>query len=157
MTTNGKFRLLRKNGRTVVRFDREEREVPVRIAWARPLTGWGRDIVLVDDKKREVAMIEGLESLDTASRRVAEEAIGERYLVSTIHRVRATRTHFGARFWDVETDRGRRTFAVRDPSRSVLYLDGDGMLVRDTLGNSYTIPSLTGLDRRSRELIENVV
>ncbi|MBD3244021.1 MAG: hypothetical protein GF331_25735, partial [Chitinivibrionales bacterium] len=60
MTTNGKFRLVRKNGRTVARFDHEQREVPVRIAWARPLTGWGRDIVLVDDKKREVAMFDRL-------------------------------------------------------------------------------------------------
>lgn len=155
MNTN--IRLKRRNGKTFARVNGSGKDVPVRVAWARPLTGWGREVVLVDEKKREVAMLGSLDLLDHDSRHAAEEAIHERYIVSTIHKVNATKTHFGVRFWDVDTDRGRSRFAVKDPSRSVLHLTDDRMLVRDTLGNSYAIGSLAALDQRSRDLIENVV
>ncbi len=153
----GKLTLTRRHGRTYVRVDGEQKETPVRVAWARPLTGWGRELVLVDEKKREVAMLEGLEELDVGSREVVARDLCERYLVTTVHRVMGTKTHFGIRYWDVETDRGRRRFAVKDPTRSVLYLTDDRMLVRDTLGNSYTIESFAALDKRSRQLVENVL
>jgi hypothetical protein len=77
--------------------------------------------------------------------------------MSRIVKVHRTRTHFGVRYWDVETDRGRRSFAVKDPNRSVVNVTDDWVVVRDTLGNSYEIESLSAMDRRSQALIENVV
>jgi len=153
----GNMSLTRRHGRTYIRVNGQPDEIPVRIAWARPLTGWGRDLVFVDEKKREVAMVGGLDELDTDSREVVAGELAERYLFATVRKVVGTKTHFGVRYWDVETDRGRRRFAVKDPSRSVLYLTDDRMLVRDTLGNSYAIESLAALDKRSRELVQNVL
>jgi hypothetical protein len=150
------LKLTRKNGRTFIQVNGDP-ETAVRVAWARPLTGWGRELVFVDEKKHEVAMVGGLDELDSDSRGIAADDLARRYLVATVLKVVDTRTHFGIRYWDVETDCGRRRFAVKDPTRSVLYLPGDRLLVRDTLGNSYAIESLAALDKRSRQLVENVL
>ena len=152
----GRLRLVRKAGRTFASVDGQA-ETPVRVAWARPLSGWGHDLVLVDEKKHEVAMVSDLAELDEPSRAVVAADLSERYIVSTVRKVHATKTHFGVRYWDVETDRGRRRFAVKDPSQSVLHLTEDRMMVRDTLGNSFAIESFAKLDKRSRQLVENVL
>jgi hypothetical protein len=152
----GPLTLTRRCGRTYARVDGQA-ETPVRIAWARPLSGWGQDLVLVDEKKREVAMVRDMAELDEPSRAVVAADLAERYIVSTVRKVHATKTHFGVRYWDVETDRGRRRFAVKDPSQSVLHLTEDRMMVRDTLGNSFAIESFAALDKRSRQLVENVL
>jgi hypothetical protein len=157
MQTQDELKLSRRHGRTYVRLNGDATETPVRIAWARPLTGWGRELVLMDEKKREVAMVRDMGRLDGHSRKVAASELCERYIVAKIQRVLSTKTHFGVRFWEVQTDRGRRHFAMKDPSRNVLYLTDDRLMVRDSLGNSYAIESFAALDKRSRTLIENVL
>jgi hypothetical protein len=154
---DSQVKLSRRDGRTFVRVNGETTETPVRVAWARPLTGWGREFVLLDDKKREVAMVECMSRLDGHSREVAASELCERYIMPRIRQVLSTRTHFGVRYWDVLTDLGRRHFAVKDPSRSVLYLTDDRFVVRDTLGNSYAIESYEALDKKSRAFIDNVL
>jgi hypothetical protein len=150
-------RLYKKEGRYMLQLNGSKSDVAVKVIRARPLQGDGRDIAFVDEKRRLVAMIESLDVLDNDSRTVAEEALEIRYFLAKVLRVIKTTTHFGTRFWDVETDKGRRKFALRDPNRNVLYSDDDRILVRDTLGNYYEIESLSKLDRRSVTEIEKVI
>ena len=152
------FELRMKAGRCMLRFKGRAEETAVNAKWLQPLSGRGGAVTFVDAKKREVAMTEDLACLDRDSRAVAEEALGQAYLVTRITHVRQTRTHFGTRFWEVDTDRGPRTFAMRNPYANVTFADdNDRVIVRDTMGNCYEIESLADLDRHSRYQVEKVI
>lgn len=132
-------------------------EVPVRVVWARPLTGQGQCVSLLTEDKEEVAMVNDVAELDEASRKVAERALRERYLLSRITEVHSTDPHFGNRYFDVETDRGPVKFILKDPNRNVTRVTEDHLILRDTQGNRYEIPSLSNLDAKSRVEVEKVV
>jgi hypothetical protein len=103
--------------------------------------------------KREVCTLPGLHALDESSRRVAEDELAERYLIAAVTRVRSVRIEFGRRYFDVETDRGARTFLLTDPNRHALSLPPDRLLLRDSMGNRYEVASVGALDGRSRALL----
>ena len=124
---------------------------------ARHISGKGQEVSIVGEDKKEILMLESLDRLDPESRRVAEEELEKRYLVPKIIRVINTRAHFGNRYWEVETDRGRRRFAMKDPNKNVIWLSGDQLIIRDTLGNRYEIESFSGLDPASRAEAEKVI
>ncbi len=124
--------------------------VPVRLVWARPITGRGGDIALLSDKKACLAMLSGIEAFPIESRAIAQGELDRRYCIARISRVHTTRVDFGNRYWDVDTDRGRRRFLLREPSKNVSRVAPDQVLIRDTLGNRYVIESLAALDQASR-------
>jgi hypothetical protein len=148
--------LRRKQDQVLLRFAEGDRELPVRIVWARPVSGRGEEICFLDEDKREVLMLAGLDGLDEQSRRIAEKELEKRYLIARVTRVNRTTAQFGSRYWDVETDRGRRRFAMKDPHRNIVWVTDDHLIMRDTLGNRYEIRSLAELDASSRAQVEKV-
>jgi hypothetical protein len=142
------IRLSRRLDRIHASIDGAE-PVPVRVVWARPVTAPGGELALLDDKKRCLAMLPGLNFLEVESRLLAAEELARRYCVARIERVLSTRVDFGNRYWEVETDRGRRSFLLREPSKNVQRV-GERLVIRDSLGNRYEIASLAGLDAKSR-------
>ena len=151
------FTLVRHDGRILLRFAGDAEGTPVTVVWARPVSGRGREVCLLDEKKREVLMLESLDELDSPSREVAAEALQRRYLIPGITRVLRAEAHFGNRFWEVETTHGLRRFAMRDPNKNVTWLSEDQLVLRDVLGNRYEIRALSGLDARSRRRAELVL
>lgn len=129
----------------------------VRVKYARPLTDRSGMIVFVDDKEHEVASVPGLEALDPVSRAAASAALDLAYLITRITRVDLTRTRMGVRFWEVQTDRGPRRFAMKDPTRNVLVMDDGRMVLWDTLGNCFEIASYPDLDEHSRVQVDRIV
>ena len=150
------IRLLRKLDRVFLRSD-DGTDQPVRLAWARPVSGRGSSIAILDEKKKEIVLLPDLAALDPESRRVAEEELCQRYLMPKIRQVIRTQAHLGTRYWEVETDHGPRHFVVRNPNRDVLWLTDDHLVLRDPLGNRFEIESLAALDARSRTAIERVI
>jgi len=151
------FRLVRKDGKVLLRFTGEGASIPVIVVWARPVSGRGKEVSLLDEKKREVLMLESLDQLDPESRAIAEEGLEMRYLIPEITRVLKAEAHFGNRFWDVETTHGARSFAMRDPNKNVTHLTDDHVVIRDVLGNRYEIPALSELDAHSLGETEKVL
>jgi hypothetical protein len=150
------IRLRRENGRLLL-----ERaggpDLPVTLAWARPITARGREFVLLDEAKREVLMLEGPESLDAASAALAQEELAGAYVIPRILRVLRTETVFGTQYWDVETDRGPRRFAVKSDNRNAAWVDADHLVLRDTLGCRYDIRPFSALDAASHAAVEKVM
>jgi hypothetical protein len=63
---------------------------------------------------------------------------------------------FGVLRWEVETDKGPRTFEVRGRDE-VRLVTGGHVLIRDIDGNRYHIPGLNDLDVASRHCIEGAL
>ncbi len=86
-------------------------------------------------------------------RALVGEALRERYHLAVIRRVREIDVRFGTRYWKVETDRGARWFALREPGKNVTWIDRGHPVPRDTAGNRYEIEDLDALDSKSRKLV----
>jgi len=92
--------------------------------------------------------------MDPQQRAVVEQALRQRYLTHTIRSIHSITEKFGFLYWEVETDRGIKTFHMpRWGQRHVVEVGhhGEGRMVTDTYGNRYFIPSFTGLDDVSRQ------
>jgi hypothetical protein len=135
-------------------------EKPVRVVpvWARPISGRGGEISLLDEKKKEVAFFGSIrEAEDAATRAILEEELGERYLIPVIRSIQFIHNASAMRLFDLDTDRGRRKVMIKDPNRDVFSFGEDGMLLRDTLGNRYEIKSVGALDKSSREAAQRLL
>ena len=151
------LRLTRKLDRVYAHFPGNGEPAPVRLVWARPISGKGQEVSVLSEDKKEIAMIRSLDDLDADSRRIAEAELEQRYLVPKITRVIRTMATFGNRYWAVETDRGHQAFLMKDPNKNAIWVTEDRLILRDTIGNRYEIESLRALDDRSRAEIERVI
>ena len=143
--------LTRRDGRLFVNGAGDE-DVEVTVRYLRPLTARS-EVVFLDTKGREVATLAGLEALAEADRTLAEEALRDRYHLPVIQRVHEIDVRFGTRYWKVETDRGPRWFALREPGKNVTWISATRVVLRDTAGNRFEIPDLEALDGRSRRWV----
>ncbi|HEY3322157.1 MAG TPA: DUF1854 domain-containing protein [Planctomycetota bacterium] len=148
--------LLRKEGRLFVRMNGSE-EKPAKVVWARPVSGMGAELAILDDKKKEVCTLQSLNELDPDSRKLAEEELLRRYLLARITRVLSTTAFVGTRYWNVETELGPRQFVIKNAHKDVTWLSDDHVVLRCTLGNRYEIPSLAKLDPVSLEHVERII
>lgn len=134
----------------------EHNEIPVSIAWLRPITGKGKEITLIGEQN-EICVIELLDELDSNSRIIAEEELDHNYFVSHIERIIKTSVHLGNRYFNVMTDKGKCDFVVKNPFVSIRKYGVDGLHIRDTVGNLFVIESLKILDEKSKIELEKVI
>ena len=151
------FKLFRKLDKVFIRFLEGGEEKPVRILWARPVSAMGQEVSIMDEKKKELALLKDLSALDPGSRLIAEEELQKRYLTARIQRVLEATAQFGTRSWKVETDRGLRHFVVKNVNKDVTWITEDHILIRDTLGYRYEIASLAALDEGSQAEVDKVL
>lgn len=101
-------------------------------------------------------MLKGLSSLDRESGKLALELLRERYIVPVIGRITGLRHEFGAWAWEVETDRGERSFSMKSPRDDLKQLAGGRVRVTDIHGSTYEIKDIAELDARSRSLFSRI-
>jgi hypothetical protein len=142
----------RKGGRLYLARPDAEEPIVVSARYLRPLTSRS-EIVFLDEKRQEMVTVRDLDALTGAERQLVEKALRERYHLSIITRVEDVDIRMGTRYWRVETDRGRRWFAVREPGKNVAWLGDNQLVLRDPAGNRFEIPDLAALDPRSRRLV----
>jgi hypothetical protein len=129
----------------------------VQIMCAFPLSTPHEFVSLRDGKNRELGVIERLADLDRESRRIAEEEIERRYFLPEITAVYRLDSHFGTYDWDVETDRGPRTFLVRGRSEHIVHMPPARVVITDVLGNRYQVSDARKLTGRSAVLLQKVL
>jgi hypothetical protein len=119
---------------------------PVRIF---PLTepdGW---ISICDTDANELVCIENTGDLSPQVRQVLEEELKMRVFLPVIRKIIKIAAGSEPSEWQVETDRGKTIFTVRDED-DVHRLGGGRMLIIDAYGTRYLIPDVHRLDSASR-------
>ena len=118
-----------------------------------PVSRADKYITLLDEEGVEVAQIRDMNELSPEAREAVSYSLEDFYLVPTITRIISVSEKFGTRRWTVETDRGVRTFEIRNRYHDVkVYPDGR-VRVRDSDDNRYTIRDYKELDAHSRKLM----
>ena len=129
----------------------------VRVKRAFPLTYDDCFIVVQDREGKEIGSLTQLDALDQASRQAVEDELDRAYFTPRIqHIAKVTTTHRVPR-WEVETDRGPRTFEIYSSRRDVRLLGDGRILVQDADGNRYEIPDYRLLEPASRALVEEML
>ena len=129
----------------------------VQVKRAFPLTCDDCFIVVQDRDGKEIGSLARLDALNRASRQAVEDELERAYFTPRIQRIaKATTTNRVPR-WEVETDRGPRTFEIYSGRRDVRLLGDGRILVQDADGNRYEIPDYRRLDPASQALVEEML
>ena len=115
-----------------------------------PLSEPQRYLSVRGGDNKEVGILVEAGELGEDSRRLVAEELERRYLVPVIRRVLSVKERFGTVDWEVETDRGVRTFTTRNLRENVLQPSADRYLLSDVDGNRYDVPDLAELDGASQ-------
>ncbi len=151
---NNSIKLYRIHDQVFMKNDDQD-DIPVSIVWLRPTTGWGKEVSLIG-VHNEVVILDCIDQLDSDSRCIAEEELEKNYFYIDILRLIRTDVNLGNRYFEVETDRGKSRFVVKNPYVDIRPTGNDGVIIRDVVGNRFRIKSLSELDNWSRREFEKV-
>lgn len=121
-----------------------------------PWTYPERWIFLCDSEGREVAFVEDLNALPSERQEMLRRELAARVFVPEIQRIESISSVIEPSDWAVQTDRGQSKFRLSSHD-DIRRLSADRFLITDQRGMRYLIPSLGGLDPRSRALLERLV
>jgi hypothetical protein len=133
-----------------------ERFPSVRFYLSYPLAEEGKLISVrdaLDENQREIGIITDTSGLDPETRNIVEEELAWRYFTPRIQRIVSLREEGIRQLWEVETNRGKKQFTVKDPYEHVRQIADGRLLITDTYECRYEIPDVNQLDKESRELL----
>ena len=118
-----------------------------------PLSEDNKNIVILDDKHKEIFYIDDLQQLEpTLANGLQVALLRNRFILKLlkIHKVSSLRTPAE---WKVLTDRGESSL-VFSSEEAIRRLPEDGALIQDSQGIRYLVPKISSLDSSSRKVIE---
>jgi hypothetical protein len=108
-------------------------------------------ITLLDPEGVEIAVIRKLTDLNPPALERIEYSLSDYYLVPHITKILSVTEKYGTIHWTVETDRGVKSFDIRNRNHDIrVYTDGR-VRVRDSDDNRYIITDYRKLDKHSRK------
>jgi hypothetical protein len=126
--------------------------------WASPLKHPNRYLSLLDGKGNEIVTITDPEKeLGEPNRGHVLAEVRRRYLTALVESVVTVKGEWGATYWVVETDRGRREFVTQSLQENAQWLGASHILLTDVDGNRFELKDIENLDERSRKLIHSIL
>jgi hypothetical protein len=129
----------------------------VTVERAFPLNAPNQFIIVKDNQKDEIGIIENVLRLPKATRNVLGDALDQTYYLPRITKIHKVETNFHIPKWTVDTDRGPRVFEIPSSRRDVRVIGGGRVLMRDADGNRYEIPDYRKLDAESMAFAETLI
>ncbi len=127
--------------------------VSVRIARAFPFSKPDEYIGLRDGADKDIGLLETLSGLDDESRRVVGEELERRYFLPAWTRTVRIKEQFGVIEWEMETDRGARTYFLRNIKEAVQHLSATRVIISDPDGNRFEVRDTNALEPRTFEIM----
>ena len=110
-------------------------------------------ISLLDSEGKEIAVVREISDLTPDSAAVLRESLDDYYLVPRITKIISKGEKYGTLRWTVETDRGIKSFDIRNRNHDIKLYPSGKVRVRDSDDNRYTIENYLELDPHSRALL----
>jgi hypothetical protein len=129
-----------------------ERHVGVEPTRAFPITAPDQWIVICDANGRELICLQDLEPLPEPLRQMLKDELRKRDFIPHILRINSA-TGNNPSQWDVQTDRGPKTFLLKSDD-DLRRLGSKRALLIDAYGIRYLIPDTRKLDGFSRRMLE---
>jgi hypothetical protein len=132
---------------------RFENVKPLRLFPFSERAGW---VALRDGLGQEILLVKRLADLPAHLRDLLAEDLAQHEFVPAIERIIRISGDVEPCEWEVQTDRGRTRFVLKDEN-DVRRLEGERALVTDAVGVRYLIHDLRALDAASRRILEQYV
>ncbi|MBI1334073.1 MAG: DUF1854 domain-containing protein [Armatimonadetes bacterium] len=129
----------------------------VHLVRAFPLSEPKKMISVRDMEQKEIGVIEDLDELDEASRKLADDELDRRYFTPAITKINSLKNDASMWKFDVETTRGHSDFYVRNWRDNAHELTSGRWQITSVDGGRYEILNLDELDDRSQMLIEQLL
>ncbi len=111
-------------------------------------------ISVLDKDSKEHGMIRSISDFDGESAEIINSELARKYFTPHITKIHSVKERFGYSYWDVESDRGRLSFAMHDTFRNITKISENRVVLNDVDGNRYEIDDVLALDGRSYRRIE---
>ncbi len=115
-----------------------------------PVSNLEAYITLLNADGEEVAIIKEIDALSEPAAKVIRASLNDYYLVPKITRIIAVTEKYGTLRWEVETDRGVKSFDIRNRNHDIKVQKSGAVRVRDADDNRYVIDDYKALDAHSR-------
>ncbi len=118
-----------------------------------PLSRRNAMVAVRDSTGEEVALLDDISKLDSASREIMTEEMERSYFMPRITDILYAEEKMNVLTLEAETDRGPRTIQLRNPRRAIRKLPRNRVVIRDVDNNRYEIKDWTSLPLYGRELL----
>ena len=128
-----------------------------------PLSKIGRYLSITkenNEKKKlgeEIGLIKDINELKEKSRKVIDQALEKIYFIPKITQIFSIEEEFGVTRWEVETQKGRRSFDIKSRRKDVRPYGDGRIIIHDVDGNRYEIKDYEKLDEESREILKSEI
>lgn len=125
----------------------------VRVVPLFPITDPGHWIAICDHSGRQLTCVVDPEALAEKTRAVLDKELARREFLPIIQRIVRVSGNSEPCEWEVETDRGPTCFVLQR-EEDVRRLGANRVSVTDASGVRYLINDVSGLDRKSRRVVD---
>ncbi len=114
------------------------------------------DYVSIQDmESKELFLIRSLYEFSDEQALLLSRQLQKRYFCPKIHGIPSIKSKLGFLYFEVETDAGHKSFALRDPSHNIRRIDdGARIIIIDVDGNRYEISDVSKIGRKDFRRIE---
>jgi Domain of unknown function (DUF1854) len=145
-----KLRFFRHGAALRLTVEDEACYLKVAIMRAFPLSHPHQYLSVRDAENKEIGLLVDPTALDRENQSLLAEELERRYVVPVIRRIIGIKERFGTVDWEVETDRGVRTFTTRNMREKVVQPSPGRYLLTDVDENRYDVRDLAALDPASQ-------
>lgn len=118
-----------------------------------PIAAPEEGIGLVNGDGEEVAWIERIADLPTASREVLQADLASREFMPVIERIKSVSSYATPSTWEIDTDRGPTTLVLKG-EEDIRRLVRPALLIADSRGIHFLIRDRYGLDAQSKKFLD---
>ncbi|HDS74109.1 MAG TPA: DUF1854 domain-containing protein [Firmicutes bacterium] len=112
---------------------------------------------ITDRTNRVVGIIRDPSALDSMSYETAQRMLSIQYFLPVVTAVYSIQEEFGAFYFDIETNLGRRTFVAKGVRDSVDEHEDGEIIITDVDENRYVIRDWASFDAKSRKHLSRIV
>lgn len=143
-------------GSVFMTYGDEQNRVGV-ISMAFPLSNPKHWLLVRDEEGEEIGIIDDFRRLDSQSKNIARAELEKSYFLPDITDVNHIKEEMNVVTWEVETNRGARTFMVRSVRQNIRRIAGFGILIKDVDGNRYRIRDYRELPPEAQQMVEEYI
>ena len=141
------------HGRLEMQRAGEETWAEIALARLFPVTDPDAWFAVLNKDDKELGILKDLKGLVPDSLASVRHELHRRYMIPEIRRVVTCRTKFDLVEWDVETNRGRVTFRIKQHQDRTQASAGNRLAITDIEGNRYDVPDVSTLDAESQRVL----